>query len=608
MTQVLSRPVPDSTSQPGPPPRRRGRRLPFVLAGASILILAVTLAVVTLLSTDTTSDEAGIESMLSRVSLGGSAGPEATIPRYVVDATVDPGTGQVHARLEVERVGAVTDDGAVTFRVLSAAATATAIEVRVDGRRVDTDLSETTLRVPAPAGTESIRLDVDYVLPELPEPTPADLLADLVPGLGEDEGDEELASSLLGRSEDRVLLGHWLPVAITPGGEAGADLGMGDIGNFPAADWAARVRLPPGWELTTNATSVESAPEGDLVAFGEAGRSLRDLSGVAGRDLAAVTVDAGGVTVRAWAEAGRADEAAEAARIAAGALSYFDARWGAYPWPELDVVATPLPLSVGGVEWSGSVWIAADIFAGGIPGGGEWSDELGDILALGEGAAGLVEGPLGEIVRELVGALRLVRDFTIAHEVAHQWWYGIVGSDQITTAAIDEPLAQYGACRFLVDAEGDTGQTACDANTDLAYVTMRVLGDADAPVDQPTTEFETFTSYGGIVYGKGPGFWQALESEAGAEAVDAALAAVTREHAQAIVTQEEFVATLADSMEGHSDETGALWTHWMEETHGDADIGGPEGILGGALSTVSELLGALRSGDIAFLLELLGTL
>ena len=41
-----------------------------------------------------------------------------------------------------------------------------------------------------------------------------------------------------------------------------------------------------------------------------------------------------------------------------------------------------------------------------------------------------------------------VEVFTLAHEIAHQWWYGLVGNNQITESWIDEGLANYWAYKY----------------------------------------------------------------------------------------------------------------------------------------------------------------
>ncbi len=48
---------------------------------------------------------------------------------------------------------------------------------------------------------------------------------------------------------------------------------------------------------------------------------------------------------------------------------------------------------------------------------------------------------------------RTERVRAIAHEVAHQWWYGVVGSDQTKNAWQDEGLAEYSAVCFFEEYE-----------------------------------------------------------------------------------------------------------------------------------------------------------
>ena len=37
----------------------------------------------------------------------------------------------------------------------------------------------------------------------------------------------------------------------------------------------------------------------------------------------------------------------------------------------------------------------------------------------------------------------IILEYIIAHEIAHQWWYGIIGNDQINSPWIDEALTEY---------------------------------------------------------------------------------------------------------------------------------------------------------------------
>ncbi len=82
------------------------------------------------------------------------------------------------------------------------------------------------------------------------------------------------------------------------------------------------------------------------------------------------------------------------------ALTLYSRLFGPYPYQELDVVETPA--RAGGIEYPTLVVI---------------SDRL------------------------YTGHPRL--EWVVAHEVAHQWWYGMVGSDQVDEPWLDEALTQY---------------------------------------------------------------------------------------------------------------------------------------------------------------------
>ncbi len=85
------------------------------------------------------------------------------------------------------------------------------------------------------------------------------------------------------------------------------------------------------------------------------------------------------------------------------ALEIYNQQFGAYPYKELDVVEGPMRNALG-VEYPGIVMIGASLYKA-------------------------PEKPDFEI--------------TVAHEVAHQWWYNVVGNDVFDEPWLDEALATY---------------------------------------------------------------------------------------------------------------------------------------------------------------------
>jgi hypothetical protein len=86
------------------------------------------------------------------------------------------------------------------------------------------------------------------------------------------------------------------------------------------------------------------------------------------------------------------------------AVGLFDAKFGPYPYPVMNVVETDVP---DGQEYDGLVFLGSELYAsyGGSP--------RSDLVTIG------------------------------VHEISHNWWFGLVGSDQALEPWLDEALATY---------------------------------------------------------------------------------------------------------------------------------------------------------------------
>jgi peptidase M1-like protein len=236
-----------------------------------------------------------------------------------------------------------------------------------------------------------------------------------------------------------------------------------------SADWDVRLRLPPGVRAATTGTA-----DGDVTrAF------ARDFAIVAG-PLRLTERRVGGVTVRHWRLRESRRDAARALRLAAAALRAY-ARWfGPYPRAELDVVEGP------------------------------------HTVARGAG--------LGMEYPELV--LTPARAWVLQHEVAHQWWYAIVGNDEYDEPWLDESFATYSAYRL---AER-TGRCRPPRGRPRLTASMRVFGHHHG------------RDYARVVYGGGACALRTLQRGFGRARFDRLLRALVRDHRDGIVTTADFVA------------------------------------------------------------------
>ncbi|MEA2419741.1 MAG: hypothetical protein QOE60_1947, partial [Thermoleophilaceae bacterium] len=103
---------------------------------------------------------------------------------------------------------------------------------------------------------------------------------------------------------------------------------------------------------------------------------------------------------------------------------------------------------------------------------------------------------------EVVFALPLPE--VIAHEVAHQWWYGLVGNDQYDDPWLDESFATYWEQRL------DPGSGECDPDRPYSVVAPQRR---QIPLDASMAVFDRAapSAIGEIVYGAGSCALQRLE-------------------------------------------------------------------------------------------------
>ena len=109
----------------------------------------------------------------------------------------------------------------------------------------------------------------------------------------------------------------------------------------------------------------------------------------------------------------------------------------------------------------------------------------------------------------------------IVHETAHQWWYGVVGSDAIEEAWQDEGLAEYSTLLFFEEYEkyGFTREglvkEALGEYRSYYDVYGSVLGRADTRMSRHLKEFISDYEYKCLTYDKSVVMWDTLRKSIG---------------------------------------------------------------------------------------------
>jgi aminopeptidase N len=144
-----------------------------------------------------------------------------------------------------------------------------------------------------------------------------------------------------------------------------------------------------------------------------------------------------------------------------------------------------------------------------------------------------------------------------AHEVAHQYWYNVVGDDQINNPWLDEAMAQYSTGLYFDAQHGEAAGRAYRAQ-DYQGRWDRVR-DVAKPIGLPVDAYND-AEYSGIVYGRGPLFLMALQDQIGQDKMTEFLRRYYREYAWRIATPAEF-QRLAEEVSGQDLTT--LFDTWV---------------------------------------------
>ncbi|NUP48170.1 MAG: M1 family metallopeptidase [Catenulispora sp.] len=266
-----------------------------------------------------------------------------------------------------------------------------------------------------------------------------------------------------------------------------------------AADYDVTLDHPARLQVPSSGTVAgEVSVAGDRLLTHVTAAKVRDFSWSAGAFQHDSVVTASGVTVDAyWPNSESDSRCRELMRYAADALDSYGKRFGAYPYPRFTIVFDEFGSAFDGMEYPNYVLSSAH-----------------------EGA--------------------------VAHEVAHQWWFGLVGDDQYRHPWLDEAFAEYSAEEFQ---GGATPAHGCDwiASDERMDASMEVFEKAGDPL------------YHDAVYHEGTCMLYDLEHTIGRDAMNRVLRGLVDRYGYGVVRPED-VRAMAAEVSGK--DLAGFWARW----------------------------------------------
>ncbi len=291
-----------------------------------------------------------------------------------------------------------------------------------------------------------------------------------------------------GTKDAVYMLGNFYPflnVLGEDGWHNSSNSAFGEPFCIHCADYIVRLNIPEAYDMVSTGvvTEVFAEDNGRETYIIEA-KNARDFSLVVMHNYLRLETKQNKTTIKCYVPNWGVDAAQGILRESAEIINYYSCMWGSYPYSDFKVVFVPME-GFHGMEYSGLIFLR--------------------------------EGFLHP------GCDKEHRGFILAHEIAHQWWYGMVGNDQLREPWLDEGLANWSAYKCLEHCRGisppESNRTGI--SVDLA---------------QKLTDMYSTHEYYRTAYYGGEAFWFGLEQELGTEKVNKVLRRYLAEYRFKIAT------------------------------------------------------------------------
>jgi len=296
--------------------------------------------------------------------------------------------------------------------------------------------------------------------------------------------------------DDVLALAHAYPVIVVyddEGWNAEIPPQSGDVTYADMSFFEVMVEAPKGVTLVGSGRETSRQEDGDRQTVKYAAGPVRDFYLAASPEYEVFTKKVDGIELRFYTRDYLQDGAEASLDAAARAIEIFEERYAPYPYTELDFVSTPTMAL--GIEYPGIIAITENIIS-----------------------------PTHEYL-----------EATVVHEVGHQWFYNLVGNDQLDDPWLDESITQFITLQYFSDMYGRAGAQGFRSSLEGRWET---IGREEIPIGLPVGDYSG-AEYSGIVYGRGGLFFEALRDEMGEGNFDSFMKDYTQSNAWGIASTEK---------------------------------------------------------------------
>lgn len=283
----------------------------------------------------------------------------------------------------------------------------------------------------------------------------------------------------LGYFNGTVSLGNFFPIlAVYDRGEFETEpyYSTGDPFYSDIANFNVQIEFPEKYDIVSTGEVLKEKNEENMKIFTLSARAVRDFAISLGENCKTVSKTVGKTQI-SYTGYQNDDDFDQNLEFSVRSFEFFCKTFGDYPYEKLSVVK--MPFVHGGMEYPCMVVISDSI--------------------------------VGEFERAKV----------ISHEIAHQWWYGVVGNNQVEEAWLDESLAEYSSLLFfenqnIVDVSySDLVDEAFSTYALYFDIAKTSFGNVKTSMLLPVNEYNSEYEYSYMIYVKGVLMFDSLRDVVG---------------------------------------------------------------------------------------------
>lgn len=281
-----------------------------------------------------------------------------------------------------------------------------------------------------------------------------------------------------GYGQNTINVTNWFPIACVyddRGWNLKSYESVGDPFYSDTSDFNVNILMPRKYDIGSTGKIINQKNDNEKIFYEIEAKKVRDFAFILSDKFDKKSDSYKGILINTYnLNTEFSDYATE---VAKDSIKIFSELFGKYPYDTYSVVASDF--YIGGMEYPNLVMIDQSVYT---------------------------------------KEKQFVLEYIIAHETAHQWWYSVIGNDEISEPWIDEALTEYSTVLYFEKKYGkDVGKKLME--------TMKVQSRNYLSHDmfKSTTEYKDSIEYSLNVYTKGAVIFHEIRNKVGDEVFFATL-------------------------------------------------------------------------------------